>query len=190
MYDPFREVERRLQVMERRLENMIRVVKVTDVDPKEGVAKVKDGEQFATDWVPWSQRAGNIKDWQPPTKDEQAILFSPSGDPEQGWLHVGGFSDQFPAPHDKADEHVLSTIGQMRIEATGSKISLKVGGAELTIEAGKITAKVGGSEFTVEAGEIKAKSTKITTDGATHLDNGDPQVLTLAGPAARVYAKV
>lgn len=156
MYNPFLEFERRIQNLERRIENMVRIGKVSEVDPAKGLVKYQDGE-FLSDWQPWVQRAGTIKDWTPPSVGEQVLAIAPSGQPEQAWVQYGGFSDANPQPHNKGDEHVISTIGSMRIEATGSQVTITVGGSVITIKDGEIT----------------LKATKIVTDGDTYLGGPD-----------------
>jgi phage baseplate assembly protein V len=156
MYDPFLEYERRIQNLERRIENMVRVAKVTEVDAAKGLVKFQDGD-FLSEWQPWVQRAGTIKDWQPPSVGEQVLAISPSGQPEQAWVQPGGFSDANPQPHNVEAEHVLTTIGSMRIQATGTEVTITVGGTVITAKDGEAT----------------IKADKIVLDGTVYLGGPD-----------------
>ena len=124
----------RLAEAERRLGNVLRVGKVVKTDPKKGMIKVQyatgeDGKPVTTPWVPWKTRSGDIKDWNPPSKDEQVTIFSPSGEIGQhSWADSGGFSNQNKQPHDKDAERVI-TIG-------GTVITIKDG--EVRIKSDKI----------------------------------------------------
>ncbi|PSJ22129.1 phage baseplate assembly protein V [Halomonas sp. ND22Bw] len=89
----------------RLIHNLIRLGTIAEVD--HGVVgerpprvRVKSGE-LLTAWRPWIEcRAGTTRDWNPPTVGEQAVLFSPGGDPAGAVVLVGLFSDAHPAPAD------------------------------------------------------------------------------------------
>lgn len=90
----------------RRLESMIRLGTIADVDHAKARVRVKSGG-LTTTWLPWlNLRAGTTRDWDPPTIDEQCVLLSPSGEPTTGFALVGLFSDAHPAPSTSPDEHV------------------------------------------------------------------------------------
>lgn len=84
----------------RRLENLIRLGTIAKVDPAALRCRVNTGG-LLTDWLPWiAERAGEDRDWDPPSEGEQCLLFSPSGEPALGVALVGIYSDQFDAPDD------------------------------------------------------------------------------------------
>jgi hypothetical protein len=122
-------VQEQLAETNRRLSNIMRPGQVTDVDYAKGLVKVKVGD-LDSYWVPWAERAGGIKTWSPPSVGEQIHLMSPSGEPGQGWVLPGGYSDQNPQPHDKGNENVL-VIGNTKIIATGSGLKIESGSIEL-----------------------------------------------------------
>lgn len=141
-----REVARRLAALEAenerlrlRLDNMIREGRVTKVDPQKARAEV-DMNGLASDELPWAQRNGSIRDWDPPAVGERVVVLSPTGDPGLGIVFPGGPSDQFPPPHDKGAEF-FKTVGSASILMTGDKIVLKVGASSVTVEAGVVTIK-------------------------------------------------
>ncbi len=87
----------------RRLENLIRLGTIAAVDHQAARCTVKSGGLSIPN-LPWlAQRAGSSSDWDPPTVGEQCILFSPSGEPAQGIVLVGLYSQQRPAPTNSAN---------------------------------------------------------------------------------------
>ncbi|SFB30626.1 phage baseplate assembly protein V [Azotobacter beijerinckii] len=89
----------------RRLENLIRFGTVAEVDPEKPRCRVKTGG-LLTGWLPFfAARAGEDREWDPPSLGEQCILFSPSGDPATGAVLVGLYSDAFPAPDNDPKRH-------------------------------------------------------------------------------------
>lgn len=89
----------------RRLENLIRLGTIAAVDPKPPRCRVKTGG-LTTGWLPWfAVRAGEDREWDMPSVDEQCVVFSPSGDPAVGVVFVGCYSDAFPAPDDSPTRH-------------------------------------------------------------------------------------
>ncbi|AXQ50151.1 phage baseplate assembly protein V [Stenotrophomonas rhizophila] len=89
----------------RLIENLIRLGTVAAVQIKPPRVRVKSGS-ITTAWIPWlALRAGTSKDWDPPTLDEQVVLFSPSGQLGQGVALVGLYSDTNPANGDRAGLH-------------------------------------------------------------------------------------
>jgi phage baseplate assembly protein V len=91
--------------LSRLLENLIRFGVITAVQMKPPRVKVKTGE-LTTAWLPWlALRAGSDREWDPPTLDEQVMLFSPSGQLANGIVVTGVFSDNIPANGDRAGLH-------------------------------------------------------------------------------------
>lgn len=94
----------RIEELERRHANFMRPGKVTEVDYAKGLIKVRVGD-LDSQWVPWLERAGSgHTEWNPPSIGQQVHLFSPSGEPGQGWVMPGGYSSDNPQPHDKGGE--------------------------------------------------------------------------------------
>lgn len=92
--------------LSRRLENLIRIGTILDVDHDAVRVRVKSGE-LETQWRPWIElRAGQTTTWNPPTIGEQCILFSPSGEPAGGIVLVGIDSDAIEPPSHSPDDHV------------------------------------------------------------------------------------
>ncbi len=123
------ELVRQKEELERRVHNLMRPGRVTEVDPKQGMVRVayavdEQGQDVISPLIPWTERAGAIKTWTPPAVGEQVLLFSPSGDVStHSWVLTGGFSDQFKQPHDKGAEHVM-TVGSTRITVKGDEMRI------------------------------------------------------------------
>lgn len=146
--------------IERRLANVAREGTIHAVDAGARKVRVKigtdpDGRPVLTPWQPWTERAGVIKTWSPPSVGEQVRVISPSGDIAQGWVELGGFSTANPAPSTDPQAHVM-TIGDVVITAKNGLVSIVQGEARVSIADGEIT----------------LKGAKITTDGPTHLNKG------------------
>ncbi|WP_313314550.1 phage baseplate assembly protein V [Stutzerimonas nitrititolerans] len=87
----------------RRLDNLIRLGTIAAVDHAAARCTVKTGGLTVPN-LPWqAQRAGSSRDWDAPTVGEQCILLSPSGEPSQGVVLVGLYSQQRPAPSKSAN---------------------------------------------------------------------------------------
>jgi phage baseplate assembly protein V len=97
--------------LSRLIENLIRLGIVAEVDHgslennRPPRLRVQSGE-LLTGWLPWiTFRAGTDAEWDPPTRGEQVVLFSPSGLTEQGIALTGLFSQQYSANADRAGLH-------------------------------------------------------------------------------------
>ncbi|WIE52404.1 phage baseplate assembly protein V [Pseudomonas sp. GM17] len=94
-----------LATLARLLENLIRFGVVAAVQMKPPRVQVKTGT-LTTAWLPWvALRAGADQEWDPPTVNEQVMLFSPSGQLANGIALTGVFSDHIPANGDRAGLH-------------------------------------------------------------------------------------
>ncbi|MBX9873335.1 MAG: phage baseplate assembly protein V [Beijerinckiaceae bacterium] len=135
----FADLEAENERLKLRLDNLLREGRVESVDPETGTAEV-DMNGLRSDKLSWSQRAGSIRDWDPPSQGERVLVLNPSGDPGLGIIFPGGYSDAFPQPHRQAGEF-FKQVGASSILMTGEKLVLTVGGSSFTLEAGVITLK-------------------------------------------------
>ena len=89
----------------RMIENLIRFGVIAAVQMQPPRVRVKTGT-LTTAWLPWiALRAGADQSWDPPTVDEQVILFSPSGQLANGIVLTGVYSDLIPANGDRPGLH-------------------------------------------------------------------------------------
>lgn len=94
-----------IATLSRLLENLIRFGIVAEVQMQPPRVRVQTGD-LLTAWLPWiALRAGLDQDWDPPTENEQVILFSPSGQLANGVALTGIFSDEHVANGDRAGLH-------------------------------------------------------------------------------------
>lgn len=101
----------RISDLERRLNNVMRPARVTEVDTKKALVKVayaldENDQDVVSGWIPWSTtRAGEINKWEPPSKDEQVILLNFSGEVGPMSVVLGSmYSEKYKPPHDKGAE--------------------------------------------------------------------------------------
>ena len=97
-----------LPTLTRLIENLIRYGTIAAVQMKPPRVRVKTGA-LITAWLPWiALRAGADREWNPPTKNEQVLLFSPSGQLANGVVLTGLFSDHNPANGDREGLHRIT----------------------------------------------------------------------------------
>ncbi|WP_095184150.1 phage baseplate assembly protein V [Pseudomonas sp. Irchel 3H9] len=105
-----------LAALSRMLENLIRFGVIAAVQMEPPRVKVKTGT-LTTAWLPWlALRAGADQEWDPPTVDEQVILFSPSGQLANGVVITGLPSDHIPANGNRAGLHRRTYVDGAVIE--------------------------------------------------------------------------
>lgn len=131
----------------RRLESLIRIGTIADVDHSAARVRIKTGN-LVTDWLPWTAaRAGTTREWSPPTLGEQVVILSPSGNTAAGVIIPGGvFSDAHGANSNSPDEHARDYPDGARIrynhatgalEATGIKTALVQASEHCTVDCPK-----------------------------------------------------
>lgn len=93
--------------LSRRLENLIRFGTVHSVDHAARRCRVQSGK-LVTEWLRWFEaRAGETTTWNPPTIGEQCVVFSPSGEVENGMVIYGAPSDVIDTPSHDPVKHVI-----------------------------------------------------------------------------------
>ncbi|MBR9651913.1 phage baseplate assembly protein V [Thalassovita aquimarina] len=160
------DLRRRLSELERRQRAQSRTGVVAEVDPAQGLARVRlqDGDRpFVTGWIPWAEpSAGANKTHNPPSVGQQVQVTSESGDLHDAVIQGSLNSDANGRPSVAGDEQVLASVGDVRISVSGggSSIALSVGGVALTITA---------SGFAFAGGQVTHNGTDI---GDTHKHGG------------------
>lgn len=87
-----------LAEISRRLDSLLLPGVIAAVDHAAARCRVRSGELLSA-WLPWfSNRAGELREWSPPTIGEQCLVLSPGGDPACGFVLLGLFSQANPAP--------------------------------------------------------------------------------------------
>lgn len=129
--------------LNRLLENLVRLGTVAEVDHQAARVRVQSG-RLLTGWLPWlTLRAGDDREWNPPTEGEQVVLLSPSGQTANGVAIVGLFSDQHPANGDRPGLHRRTYCDGAVIEydsvAHHLRAILPAGGSTELVSTGGIT---------------------------------------------------
>lgn len=137
--------------IERRLENIIRIAEISDVDlsdPQNPKCRCTVGE-ITTNWLSIGQtRMGKVKDWNPPSVGEQVVLVSPSGDLSQAVIIASLSSTANPAtdtdPKKPKRTYPDGAVIEYDYEAHKLTASLPTGATfELTSDGGlKITGDI------------------------------------------------
>ncbi len=138
--------------IQRRLANLFRVGRVSQVDRATGRVKVQFGEA-ETAWLPWmTGRAGAVKDWNPPSVGEQVCVCSPMGEIEAGFIMPGSINyNDKPAPTDAENTYRLDI-------PSGGTFEIRCGSSTLTFAGGKITLNCNlETSADVKAGSISLK---------------------------------
>lgn len=129
--------------LNRRIENLIRIGTIAEVDHAAHRVRVDSGELLTT-WLKWrTGRAGATRTWSPPTIGEQVMILSPSGVLENGIVMPSIFSDAHDSPSDSPTEHVMLFPDGARISydhasgaltATGIQTALVQAAVSVTLD--------------------------------------------------------
>ena len=176
--------------LRRRVNNLIRIGRVSEVDYATAKARVQIGK-LTTDFLPWLTPSTAL--WIPLKKDEQVLVLSPNGDLQAGIILPALYYQSMAAPSsDEAKIMVVADIdhqGNQEISGnvdTQGTVSVQ---GEISTESG-IKAK---SDITTDGG-VKAKS-EVEGNGvklSTHTHNvqyigagqgATPQTTTTAKPS-------
>ncbi|MDH2998101.1 baseplate assembly protein [Pasteurellaceae bacterium LFhippo2] len=91
--------------IDRRLDNLIRLGTIAEVDYKTATARVTAGG-ITTDFIPFlTFRAGTTKTWSAPSVGEQVLIISVSGEFNTGLILPAVYASN--APSSNPDEHLI-----------------------------------------------------------------------------------
>jgi len=147
----------------RLLHNLIRLGTIAEVDHDAARVRVQSGE-LLTDWLPWfERRAGTTRDWDPPTKGEQVMVFSPGGDPRAGIVLTGIFSDAHSAPADSGDiwRRIMPDGAVLEYDHKASHLQAKLPGSASVNAEGAIAIESGADINITAAGNVAIKGARI-----------------------------
>lgn len=125
----------------RLISNIIRLGTISETDYESTTVRVRTGENN-TDWLPWgARRAGNVKEWDPPSVGEQVLIFSPDGNLAAGIVYPAIYSDTNPAPASNPTLHKRLYPDGAVIEYDFASHSLfaSLPGGTATVKADKVT---------------------------------------------------
>lgn len=160
-----------LSDINRRLENLIRIGVITDVDLDRALCRVQTGNN-KTDWRPWlTTRAGQSKTWWAPSVDEQVLIFSIGGNLETSFILPSIYSNQFDEPSSSTNANVTVYPDGARFEYEPENSTLKITGVQhVIVESNDVTVNAS-SKITLNTplveckNEIQAKTFNMTGGG-------------------------
>ncbi|WP_220468259.1 phage baseplate assembly protein V [Wolbachia pipientis] len=100
MMDSFKDAD-----LPRKLDNLVRLGTVEEVDCGMAKVRVKTIGNILTDWLPWvTARAGENRSWFAPSIGEQVIVLSPSGEIAKGIVLSAIYYEKYPLPEGSKEE--------------------------------------------------------------------------------------
>ncbi|WP_429394229.1 phage baseplate assembly protein V [Robbsia andropogonis] len=158
----------------RLIRNLIRKGHILAVDHAHALCRVavgdtqRDDEGLKTNWLPWlAATAGTTREWLPPTQGEQVLLLCPTGDPAQGVVLRGLYSDDAPSPSRDDRAHVRVYPDGARIAYHHQSHQLDVvlpGGASINITAPD-TVTITTSKAAINADDVTINAKQTTCNG-------------------------
>ena len=149
----------------RRLENMVRIGTVGEIDTQQNppVCRVQTGD-IITNWRPWvPQRAGSARTWWAPTKDEQVILISPSGDLSSALVFCALYSEQNPPPdtHATRDRTIYPDGTVIEYDPEAHQLRADLDSSSLIMNRDKVVIQSNGSSIELSASGVKLNGSRI-----------------------------
>jgi phage baseplate assembly protein V len=143
--------------MQRRLNNLIRVGSICEV--KGTKLRVKLGGN-TTAWLPWlTHRAGDCKTWWQPSVGEQVIVFSPSGELNNGVVLPAIYTQNAPA--EDANKHLTTYPDGTEIEYDYNASKLKINCVG--------TVEIKATDVKIEAPNTTCKGNLMVMGGLTYM---------------------
>ncbi|WP_137136558.1 baseplate assembly protein [Rhizobium sp. FKY42] len=149
-----------LEALKNTVARMVQVGTVEELDAAKGyrlnLGPGPDGKPVLSPWLPHPETG---KTSIPLKKNQIAMAINPGGDPRQGFLLRGGYSDEHKTPSDDLEANVF--------EDAGVRISIK--DRALVIKAGGVTITISGAGMKIEGGKVTHDGKNI---GSTHIHGG------------------
>lgn len=127
MIDAFIGLKIDVEMLKTAFGNALKVGPVEEVDAQKGyrlkLGEGPDGTPFLSPWYPHPESGGATGTWAPLSKGQIVGVINPGGDPRQGVLIRGGFSDASPPISQSLDENKVS-FGGVTITLAGGKMTI------------------------------------------------------------------
>ncbi|MFT4327287.1 MAG: phage baseplate assembly protein V [Wolbachia pipientis] len=186
MMDNFKDAD-----LPRKLDNLIRLGTVEEVNCGMAKVRVKMIGNILTDWLPWvTARAGEDRSWSAPSIGEQVIVLSPSGEIAKGIVLPAIYYAKYPPPEGSKEEvsgfifkdgtivyydrnghkftvsikeegTLIFAVKETQMEITSKEVILKTGKSSSRISNGEIVLEVGGSSLRITESGIKLQASRI-----------------------------
>lgn len=106
----------------------LKVGPVADIDEKRGYrikfGEDENGQPFLSPWYPHPESGGSSSTWMPLSKGQIVGMINPNGDPRQGLLFRGGFSDENAPPSNDLLANVFRAFG-VSVTVKDGKVTIK-----------------------------------------------------------------
>ncbi|MBJ9716352.1 phage baseplate assembly protein V [Burkholderia gladioli pv. alliicola] len=135
------------------------IVEAVTYDPPR--VKVRIGD-WVSDWLKWQAgAAGAVREWRPPSVDEEVALWAPSGDLAGAFVAPGYYTDQHggagrTSPDETATDFPDGAFEQYNHASHEYVLSVPAGG--------RIVFRIGGTEFELKADGATLRSAKLLAD--------------------------
>jgi phage baseplate assembly protein gpV len=127
MYDVIVGMKADLEMLKTAFGNALKVGPVEVIDAEKGY-RLKLGEgpdgPFLSPWYPHPESGGATSTWMPLSKGQIVGVMNPNGDPRQGVMFRGGFSEGNPAPSQDLSANVLRAFG-LTLTITDGKLVIE-----------------------------------------------------------------
>ncbi|WP_280565030.1 phage baseplate assembly protein V [Chromohalobacter sp. 48-RD10] len=153
----------RLQELERRLNNLLMVGTILEVDHAARKLRVEVGA-IRTAWLDWPVEIGrNFRRWRPLRQGQQVVLASPSGDPAQAVISGMLYSAALPAPSDSPDLDLVEFEDGARFQydSAAHESIAETGGSRITMDRDRILLESNGSTLELDAAGIRLNGARI-----------------------------
>ncbi|WP_284890551.1 phage baseplate assembly protein V [Burkholderia sp. lyk4-R2A-23] len=135
------------------------VVEAVTYDPPR--VKVRIGD-WVSDWLKWQAgAAGKVRQWRPPSVDEEVALWAPSGDLAGAFVAPGYYTEQHggsgrSSPDETATDYPDGAFEQYNHASHEYVLSVPTGG--------RIVFRIGATEFELRADGAMLRSEKLLAD--------------------------
>jgi len=184
--------EYEIQELKRRMDNLLRVCTVEEVDYEAARVRVRAGD-FLSGWVPWltTRANGTEVSWNAPEINERVLLLSVSGEPATSYVLPALYTDTSPPPSINPN---VSTVSH----SDGGHITYDRSNGTYTIQpptAGMIRLIVGTNQITIDdtdidiiaAGDVSVSAPAVTlTADAVNLGGTGGEKVARVGDAVNL----
>lgn len=151
--------EARIQDLERRINNLLRIGTIETADYAVARVRVRIGA-LLTAPLPWiTTRAGHDRSWWAPEIGEQVVILSPGGDLVQGVVLPSVYSDSKPQPENRESVYriLFSDGASLAYDREAHHLKASV--------PGDIAVQAEGRVDVLASGDVTIKGSSITLDG-------------------------
>lgn len=155
---------------DRMLSGMLMAGAIEAVDYQAARVRVRSGD-WVSSWLPWgSLAAGQVRHWRPPSVGEQAMILSPSGQPEQGMVMPGFYTDQ----HSQANDNRPNITAQSWPDGAREEYDHDVHEYKLSVpDGGRILLTIGDTTLELRADGVTLTTPKLKVDSPDSTFTGE-----------------